>query len=155
MLLKLLGRLLLYWKLFVLSCLPRNLVIVYHVIITVIDQSQFSCNINTNLLTQEVGEIEQRYSVYLRVIVGTLILLLFLKSLLCLGVIVSQSTNKVFNSVSNSITFNNPTMMILGACVIQSLSRSDNGTRMSCPDEFCWSTGSNTDCQVVWDAEIE
>ena len=38
----------------------RNLVIVYHMIITVIDQTQYSCNINTRLLTPGVGKIEWR-----------------------------------------------------------------------------------------------
>jgi len=31
--------------------------------------------------------------------------------------------------------------------VIWSLSRSDNGTRMLCSDEFCWGTSFSMDCQ--------
>ena len=43
--------------------------------------------------------------------------------------------------------FNNLIMVTSGTLSIWSFSRSDNGTRMSCPDRFGWSTGSGMNCQ--------
>jgi len=42
---------------------------------------------------------------------------------------------------------NNQTMMVLGTCVIWSLSRSDNNIRISYSNELCSSTSSNVGFQ--------
>ena len=50
-------------------------------------------------------------------------------------------------------TFNNPTIVTSGTLAIWLFSRLDNGTHMSCPDGFDWSTDSSMNYQ--WYGTLE